>query len=461
MSDIALQSDPWFRAFPRDADGYTLFPTEGAVIISNTGDVRDFKSAQQICQQTGRSAILFARGQRFTADQINDDVRTNGVSPRQPFVIGATPDVSNAMPILLGGFGIGDAHLPATQNIVICDLDFYGDSRDPAADNFTTAGAVAAQSQQNALRMDAGNGGANLWIEGCRVRCFQSGISLESVAPFSSVIVRRNVIDHCWASHFGLYTAGLTDVLIDENWMDHNGWMAGQSPKTILNHNGYLQTSSDPDPQFRVQHNIFARGSCFGCQQRPGGLNLNNLYIGNPMAFLLEARDSVARNCVVTGAGFNLSIAGQTRGDGFLSDFCTSVLIDTCIFTDKLDAINNNSAISINCVQDNTNANVPTVVKMQNTIVHNWSGPSVYISGQPGGMTYDNCDLPGMTAPGINMNPQYVDPDRTLQSYCESIGLDHSTEFLAAMVTQRRGNYRRVLTAMDVNNYIREGFTKR
>lgn len=470
----AYITDQWLASFPKDADGYTIFPTDNPVYIgSQPGDCTSFAAAQALCAKQGTRCILFRRGQTFDQSWIDDDIQIGGPSPSQPFVVGCTPDLNNPRPILTRGFGIDGSKygVPAVKNLVIFGLDFYGNLRDPANPAFAPTSSNASWYQTFALRMIAGTaaspkGGDHLWIEDCRFRFFQMPVDLEG--SFSTLITRRNIIDHNWAWHFGEYVSGITDVLIVENFFDHNGWneTAPGAGKTIFNHNAYLQIYTGAgDPQYRVINNIFARAACEGCQQRPGGLQDGNTYIGNPMAFFLESRDSIARNCVVTGAGFDLSAGpGNPRGDGFLSNFCTSILIENCIFTDKTDSINTDSAIVIQCIQDNTEANIPTQVTLQNVIVHNWTGPTFYIMGKPRPITFTNCDLPNFNAitptpPGIIPTPKYVAPARTITKYAATLNLPTAAALLDAMSLQRRGNFNSNLTAPAVNQFFQSGFT--
>jgi hypothetical protein len=202
-----------------------------------------------------------------------------------------------------------------------------------------------------------------------------------------------------------------------------------------------------------VVNNTFARASSHGCQQRPGGLNQNNLYVGNPIAGFVAANDSQVIQPVILGAGFDLTIGpGNPRGDGFESDACTSVVISGGVFADKIDPVNIGPAMEIKLTDDNTGANVPTNVDISTCIVDNWTGTALqFDSGAPGTVNvYDNGNPP-FAAPNPSGN--------TIAAYAQALGLGDAENFLAAAALQRRGYWSTNLTAEAVNNFIRGGYS--
>jgi hypothetical protein len=450
-------SDDWMAMFSQDSDGFTQFPMGAAVVVGfQPGDAPDFKTAEAVCAQNGLSVILFRRGETFTATQINDNIQTSGASPDAPFIVGATPDTENPMPIMLSGFGLGNGADPL-ENVVVCDLDFYADQRDPSSPTYNPNAPWWTQSA--ALRMISN--GDHLWIEGCRVRYYQEGIELQAPGgsggslgtPFQTAIVRRNVIDHCYGDKFGLYTYAIQDQYIVENFLDHDGWNV-ESDKSIFNHDAYLQIwPFDADSQCRVVNNTFARASSHGCQQRPGGLNQNNLYVGDPIAGFVAVANSQVIDPVIIGAGFDLSIgAGNPRGDGFESNACAGVVISGGIFCDKNDPNNAGPAMEIKLTDDNTGANVPTNIDISTCIVDNWSGTALQIdSGTPGTVEIYNNGDPAFSPPNASSN--------SLAAYAQALGLEDAENFLSAAALQRRGYWSASLTAEAVNDYIRGGYT--
>jgi hypothetical protein len=463
-------SDAWLDTFPRDADGYTIFPTADPVYIGNQpGDAPDLKTAQKMCRANHTRCILFRRGQTYSAAQINDNLQTNGISAAQPFVIGSTPDVQNPRPILQKMLGVGNAHQP-TQFMVIFGLDFY----DPAADPGNSAFDASQRRSQwaAAVRMvDMVSGGTHLWIEDCRVRFLQSGFEIQddSAGPaFSTCILRRCVVDHCYGARYGVYTNHIRDLLLDQGLYDHNGWMEKIHGKDIFSHDLYLQewpTGDNSDPQTRVRDLILARAASTGCQQRSGGINDGCCYIGNPIAgFVGEQPGSIISNAVICGAGFDLSIGHlNRRGWGAQLNFCPQATLENIICTDKLDSRNDGWAFEVQCINTRTKQKVPTIATLRNLIVSGtWTGSALTVVGTPQSITYENCDLPGQpTEVGIIATPKYPDPGRTVARYAQTLGLAGVTDagsFLAAAALNRRGSFNAALTASAVNAFIRAGF---
>jgi hypothetical protein len=465
-------SDAWLAQFPRDADGYTNFPTADPVYVGNQpGDAPDLKSAQQMCRSRHTRCILFRRGQVYSAAQINDVVQINGLSAADPFVVGATADVQNPRPILQKILGVGNPHQP-TQFIVIFGLDFYDPTADPANPAFDSS--QHRSKWADAIRMvDSVTGGTHIWIEDCRVRDLLCGFELQenaSGAPFTTAILRRCVVDHCYGSRCGVYTFRIADLLIDQGVYDHNGWMENIRLKDIFSHDMYLQewpAGDDTDPQTRVRDAIIARAASTGCQQRSGGINDGCCFIGNPIAgFVGDKAGSVIRNAVICGGGFDLSIGkSNPRGWGAQLNFCPQGTLENIICTDKQDPRNAGWAFQVQCINSRTKQNVPTNATLRNLIVTpTWSGAGISIVGTTGSITYDNCDLPGQPpGPGIIATPTYPDPGRTVASYARSLGLSGVSDadsFLAAAARNCRGNYNPALTATAVNAYIRAGFAR-
>ncbi|MGD1275689.1 MAG: hypothetical protein ABR964_00525 [Tepidisphaeraceae bacterium] len=455
-------SDGWLAMFGRDADGYTNFPVPAnAVIVGNqSGDVGDFRTAQQLAASNSSPCVLFRRGQTYTAAQINNNIQTNGTSPARPFIVGCTGDASLPRPILAAGFGLCGKSGQPVQNVVVFGLDFYDSTADPSAQRSPEQSATEA-----AIRMiDWLPGGQNVSVEDCRVRFMQGGLEFQETgaAPFQTLIVRRCTVDHCYGQRWGIYTNYIRDLLIDQCVLDHNGWMENIHPKDIFSHNVYLQTwpaSDTSDPQTRVRNCILARAASHGCQQRCGGLNDGCCYVGNPIAgFVAKKSGSAIQNATVCGAGFDLSIAGQLRGMGLQTIACPSAALTNCILFDKQDAANNGWALQVAAHDSDTGLNVPTVLTASGLIVHNWTGPSFTIADTPGALAFSNCDLPGYMAPGVVATPTYADPARTVVSYAKTLGLPDAAGFLAAAALNRRGSYDARLTAAAFNAYIRAGY---
>lgn len=458
-----LGSDAWMALFPKDADGFTIFPITTVVTIgSQPGDFKDLKTAQAAAQKSNIHTILFRRGETFTPAQLNDSIQTNGKGAGAPYIVSATNDVQNPRPILLAPLGVGNAH-QATQYVVISSLDFYDKAADQTLPGYVKGTKPAYEA---GIRMvDSVKGGTHIWIEDVRVRWFQGGIEIQddSGAPFQTAIVNRCVVDHCHTLRFGLYTNCIQDLLIKDSVLDHNGWDdGGLTPKNIYSHNMYLQswpaTGFPADPQTRVMGCLIARAAAEGCEQRTGGLNDGCAYIGNPIAgFLGSLPNCVISNAVVDGAGFDLSIGtAGTRGWGLFTDATPSALMKRVICIDKNDKKNTGPALMCQSNSTDGSPDSQTALTLNGCIVHNWNGTSFSSSGTPKPPVFTNCDLPGVSQP--NPVPTYVDNTRCLDSYCHVVNATTVVDFLAAACLNRRGAWHQDLTAAAFNEYIFEGF---
>ena len=150
--------------------------------------------------------------------------------------------------------------------------------------------------------------------------------------------------------------------------------------------------------------------------------------------------------------------------------------MENTLFIDKPDSVNSGAAIQV-CLQD-TAKGLPAVsgkFNFNNVKIHNWyqwpnvtngAGPCpVQVSGATSTLTatinYLNCVFPGVNGTtGVSgVEPNYVDPTRTVSSYGESIGIaGRAPAFLAAAENNWSGNWNASLTAQAVNAWINAGF---
>ena len=392
------------------------------------------------------------------------------------------------------------------SNLVLQDLDFYADTRDPDSPTYG--------------RKDDGQGygiyqnweGEYLWIEDCRVRFFYQGMCLQThKAPFKNLIVRRCVVADCYgvgAGHpQGIYLENFENVIFEEDLFDHNGWneKIDGAVKTVFNHNMYLQHGSlTPSAHIIVRDNISARASSHGCQLRPGGLMEDNLFLKDPLAAFVSYDDSIVRdNVVLDGDGID---AQNPRGQGIELLNCPTVLAEGNVIAHKKDATNTQSAINVNPITG-TDPQPASSAEVRHNIVYDWSGPALAVQSPGQGLkVHDNILRPAtgaahiieikQTSPGQefrrnrylggkahpfhvqdrDLSPaewaalsgddstagavQFVDPDCDIASYARTIQLDPPTleTFLKACREQTRGHWDPRLTADSVNRYIREGF---
>jgi hypothetical protein len=480
-------ADIWLASFPRDPDGYTLFPVPANAIILGTepGDAPDLKTAQQAAQANQSNAVLLRRGQTYSAAQINDLWRLSGASPATPSILGCTGDLSLPRPIINGMLQVCDAKL-VSQNMAIFGLDFYDPSADPSSPKYAKA---ISQYEAGIRFVDSQPGSHYAWIEDCRFRFLQGGLEVQelSATSFQTFIVRRCTIDHNYGQRWGVYFNFVRDVIIEDCFADHNGWdeplagtTAGLAPKSDLSHNLYIQSwplTDKNDPQFRVRNLFSSRAAADGIEQRPGG-TLDTAYLfANPIAGFLGQRPSRISNIIIDGGSGQFDLSCGTngpRGQGISSNVCPTAEFTNIIATAKPDPVNAQFAFYVQTSSTGSDPNAATQATFNQLIAHNWTpAPGqnlVQIDPAPSPtIAYTNCDLPGITAPGILPTPAYVDPTRCLTKYATTLGaanvdgsppITDAKTFLAAAALNRRGKYDSRLTAPAAQSYVAAGFVK-
>jgi hypothetical protein len=150
--------------------------------------------------------------------------------------------------------------------------------------------------------------------------------------------------------------------------------------------------------------------------------------------------------------------------------------MENTLFIDKPDGVNSGPAIQV-CLQDNAKGlpSTSSNVKFNNVKIHNWyqwpnvtsgAGPCpVSVSGTTSTLTatinYLNCVFPGVngTSGVSGIEPNYVDPARTVSTYAASIGITGGAPaFLTAAENNWSGNWNPALTAQAVIDWIGAGF---
>jgi hypothetical protein len=509
-------ADRWALSFPRDQDGFTIFPLgEGArIILISSSDGSDFydgmiqpvrtlKKALTLVRNGSPDRILFKRGDVFREAGLDVNIEKQGRSALEPLIIGAYGSTRLPRPSLYSHLSLGAKVEP--RYLVLQSLDLFADTRDPTQ---RSTFSVKKMSDHQNFGIGLISPGRFLWIEDCRIRDFGMGLVLEAPLTnyFDTLILRRCQILDSWAFGMssGIYLENFQNVLIDENIFDHNGWadLPGAG-KTMFNHDMYLQHGHmGEDRHITVRDNIIARAASHGCQLRPGGLLEGNLFLKNPLGAFMSFSPSIARNNVVLDGD---SIApGLERGQGLEFLNCYQALAEGNIIAHKPDKRNGQEGLAF-YPEGRQGIPAPTVGIFRHNIVYDWAGPAFFIVSQPAGLEatdnfFEQTDNPDIflhdwqpkfifqnnhyssqmpqpfrigqkfmdlatwesqTGEKPNTAPaKFVDPNRDIATYAKSINLeDHSLEgFITAARDQRRGHWDARLTAQAVNQYIRDGF---
>jgi hypothetical protein len=462
----AYPSDAALAVFARDANGYPIYPVPANAIVAEPTSNMD--AVQGAAIANGSLCVLFKRGVVYPPAFFNDGWQVPGQSWQKPFIFGATADVQNPKPVLQAQLGIGGGKFTKApmQFMVAFSLSFQDPKGIPG-----NAGFVGGSAYEAGIRL-AGDATGNLIFDDIDVEGFQGGIEIQGVATqfIKTVILFRCCVRNNFGQRWGVYTERVDDLLIEEGLYDQNGWSPANSAigwaglgKSIFCHNIYIQMS-DPgdaaDAQCRVRGIATSRASSHGLQQRLGGLTDGIWFWGNPLAGFDYQRASTLCNSVIEGGGFDLSIAGQPRGNGFQSNACPQFAMKSAIFCNKQDAVNTGPAVEITC-KDSLGNPVATAFSGTGVIVNGWSGSAVQIdSGSPGSVAFDaTSDVAGYSANAGKIS--YVDPTVTSLKYAQGLGYADVPTLLNAMALNRRGSFNAKLTARAVISFMRSGFTRK
>ncbi len=431
-----------------------------------------------------------------------------------------------------------------TERMVIKD---YGDESLPlpvlrtgTLGAFTRSGGSASPFELSSLAIQnihmwahqrtAANGGEGLvWlkrgrdllIEGCRFEGYSFNMVFQDVdGTHNNIVLRRNAIIDAYFTSFhsqGIFAAGVNNLTIEENVIDHNGWKAGVAPATIFNHNIYVTPTCS---NVRLLKNIISDASSHGAQLRGGGVANDNLFLKNPIALLLGTggaqgggEDPVVplygeaqRNVIMYSRDLD---ANNGRGWALSTLWLSSGLI-----TDNIIAHGNAGSdpqgISIDDAQGRGNFNL----SITGNIIYDWRC-GVNLSGGPtrlNNITFSNNTVhlfgtgdqallkaPVRLSPGqvISRNNRYFhlasannwaeiefartnvgawntmigdqgststersfnDPGRSVETYMQSLGLEPTyAAFIARARNNRKGAWDTRFTAEAANAYIRAGF---
>jgi len=334
--------------------------------------------------------------------------RLSGKSSDQPMLIGSYG--VGPRPLLetgiSSGFFAGSSASPEVDYIDIIGLHFYADGRDPNSPTFV--------GPSGATGIDILSKTDGIVIENCWIEDYAVNINLQNYyGPITNAAVRRNVIDDSYATtghSQGLYAYGVTNLLIEGNTFDANGYN-NQVPggeATYFNHDCYISSNN---VNVTVDNNIFARAAGYGLQDRPGGIVENNVFIDDPigMSFgLVNGATStpggvsgiVNGNVFIGGGNLNGSPYGQGIVIGNTAPGYPTVISNN-IFSDSLP----NAPAAINLMygarqtnpQDSVGLND---INIQGNVIYNWDH-GIYLEN---GLTYRGTGLTALNDVNIQQN---------------------------------------------------------
>lgn len=450
-----LQAQDYPKGIRLDSNGWTIFnrsaDTRVIYVSSSTGnDANNGLSEHQPVKSIAKGVsllrtgfpdwLLLKKGDTWVDERIGVFIK-HGRSPTEPMLIssygtGDRPVLRTKDPVFITSHNNNNG-----DNLAIVGLEFYAYTRDPNSQYFV--GAALLPTEETGL--STYNPITWFLVEDCKFSLYSgSGIG-DPDGTSSNVIIRRNVIVDSYnnkAGSSGLYIDKVTSgLIIEENLFDHNGWNSSVrgASASMLNHNLYLTLNDGP---VIVRENIFANASSHGAQVRPGGIVNDNLFVNNPIGVLVGKTEStVSNNVFVGGNDIMTSQGAQPRGWAIDINPATGpIKVFNNIIAHQL--THGGHGISMAGATDNITA--------INNIFYHWDHP------------IDDRGTDNVTSPNEIDRNDYVDPNRTVETYNAFIGGEPSlSAFLDGARKQSKSNWHPELTAHAVNEYIRAGFKKK
>jgi Bacterial Ig-like domain/Tryptophan-rich Synechocystis species C-terminal domain len=455
--------------FTLDSNGWPVIPTQNGeriiYVSSSTGNdknngltpqtaVATIAKGESLLQNGVGEELLLKSGDTFV-NQSFGDLTVSGASASAPLVIGTygtgPAPIVETSPNANFGIAIGDLPGQGGNNLVVEGINFYSYTRDPNNPAYAGPGTEDA--------VDFFNPNASVALIGDTFN-FYTGVNFNygssaTPAPNTNVTLYRDVITNAWdavAHSQGLYVSGVSNLVIEQNIFDHNGWNASipGAAATIFNRNVYLQYNNG---SVTFVGNISADSASDGVQARTGGTITGNLFVNDSTGFQIGQLPGaepiqptvtsgiVSGNVVLQSNDIQTSSGLQPRSQG-INIFTGSgpgVLVTDNIVADPTGATVNQTGIYI----DNTSSGVGAT----NNIIYGFAKP---VSDAGTGDT---------TSPNAINLSGYVNPNVSVESYNASLGGAATlAAFMAAADSQSMTNWNSAYTAAVVDAYIQAGF---
>ncbi len=398
--------------------------------------------------------VLFRAGDTWTESfQFRADTVKGGLSIEHPLLLGSYDEGPRPRFIWPGSgplwsYGWYGGDFPTGDDApaywAILGLEFYTASKDPSSPDYNPQWIYDGSNPAAVMFQREGH---HVLFEDCRFH--YTPLVVQNGWPHH-VAVRRSLFldNYGYHDHFetdsvyhhaqGIYMNEVDQILIEDNVLDHNGWLSDgmdypTTAPTIYNHNVYLNSDTT---NVVIHKNISARGSADGFKARGGAYVLDNLLLANGInininGYNLPDVDQTARDNVVMGS-HNRPLHGPPEASGHQPRDWGVHYGD--ITEALLDVTGNIVAHSPDGKRSVANGCEQLPACLSGHIVYKWGSDP---------------DTPG----------DYPDPERTIESYMTTLGETPTLEaFLAGARAQSRASWNPDYTAQAVNEYIREGF---
>jgi hypothetical protein len=475
--------------------------------------VKTLTKAASLVRDGQHDFILLRRGDTWRGQTLGRF--KSGKDADHPLVIGSYGDSTKLPRIEVSTYFIN--HDGQARNyLALVDLNLVIYPRNPDDPEYTGRG-------DELLRFVGG--GKNLLVEGCHfeyggiiVQSYQSNV-------YEDVEFRRNVVEKVFISGncekvgpSGLYSHHVERLTLEGNLFDHNGWNEDveDACATMYNHNLYLNGND-----ITLRDNILVRASSMAVKLRSdatgdmSGTLIENNYIaegeigisiGGNNEQTARFVDSIIRNNVLSDIGrtqptkrtlaWGIEVLDndglEISGNYFLNQRQPGVSNSYAINisnTEKDISVTGNlfyriqgRSLSLNKTAGHSNVEVTDNTFFDpdqkaclighsgsfsgytysgNEYFSSASANSWFCADGGGSMSSWKTKSGESNAKTLTADVGFADPDRSVETYAESLGLEPTLEsFVEAARLQSRLNYAPRLTANALNDYIREGFER-
>lgn len=441
---------------PQDASGWTIKPApDRSVFVANAGSDSNNGLTSGTPKQTLAAAYALLRDGH--GDQLFLKCGDTWAEDFPHWIVSGTPRTapivvtsygSGAQPIIQGSGVTGNNVIqvqggggsPSTISAVwFIGINFYCAKRDPANGSYDATLSNVSVIQW-LLR------GSDLMFEDCRFQFWSNGLDIDlsgAGGPFSDLRIRRcQILDNyseTTATHSqGAYLDTITDLLIEGNIFDHNGWnatVAGATP-TVFNHNCYIHTATNPT----FTNNVTSRASSYGLTMSITVLSplvTDNLFLedGNGFVFGGPVSGAVVTNNVFTEIG--RTISAVLNNAGFVLGPASNNVNFTGNFFINNTGATNNSAITLQ-------SGAQTGVSIINNTLWGWPATPLIANSATSGSP--------VTAPN---NISATAWPRNIPTYDTSLGgPGTSLDFITRARANTHATYTTTLTAAQAVNYV-------
>lgn len=333
---------PWeksIQTYPKDNNGWSIIKPDSesriVYVSSTTGsdnyarpymsgeisdpfnppsDVRAYRTIEQAYAQLRDRKpdwLLLKKGDSF---ELQSTLRLkSGKSQSAHMVIGAYGDSNTPRPIIDSYTSTAISGNKVRSFITVSGIEFYASGRDPESSRFVGWDKVKGASGVSYV---AGADSYGIHIENNRFSFYSGGIGMQGHAgKIKDIVIRRNQILNTYsatAHSQGMFLSKLDGAVIEENFLDHNGWYQ-QRPLNVMlntksygyatyfNHNVYIENSSN----LIIRKNLSSRPSSIGMKFASNSDSKTKVDTINSHNILLDS------NLLVEGeVGF--SIGGNT-----------------------------------------------------------------------------------------------------------------------------------------------------